>query len=84
MNVLIDALAVARLTRLVTEDTITEPLRERLSDRERLHYLITCPWCSSPYIAAGALLARRFAPGLWDPLARVLAFSEVAGLIAER
>jgi hypothetical protein len=70
------ALTVARVTRLVTEDTILDEPRQWLLNRlwnfrrpadvhesswtprywvGKLHYLLTCPWCSSIWCAAGAL-----------------------------
>lgn len=93
----IDALAVARLARLVTTDNFPpiEKLREAVLDRYPTvnwrgqeiegHWfgeLITCPWCSSVWIGAGVVAARAIAPRWWDPVAKLLAFSEVAGLAA--
>lgn len=92
---LVDALAVARITRLVTEDRIPFGwLRDRILERaqensgglgsdSRLAELVTCPWCMSIWVAGFVLLARRFVPG-WRHLARLLAASLVAGLAAER
>lgn len=45
------ALAAARLTRLVTEDTITEPLRVWASSRPFVYELVTCPWCIGFWIS---------------------------------
>lgn len=103
---IVDVLAVARLTRLITRDTLTRPYRaaiirhaygpeksEGLSDMfteqmvhddheaPRLAELVTCGWCSSMYAAVFVVAARRFAPRLWDPLARVLAASLVTGIV---
>lgn len=39
----------ARLTRLITLDTITEPIRERL--KGLLRVLAECPWCSGFWVA---------------------------------
>lgn len=44
--------------------------------------LLSCRWCISMYVAAGALAFRRFAPRTWRALASVLAGSAVAGLLA--
>lgn len=81
----IDALAVCRLTRLATKDKLTEDIRDRVAwrvrHRRRLLYLTTCPWCMSVWVAAGVVVARRYVPG-WRYLARVLAASHVAGLVA--
>lgn len=53
------ALAVARLTGLITQDLITEPVRDAVIGRlpanqvgEHLEDLITCPWCVSIWVAA--------------------------------
>jgi hypothetical protein len=88
------ALAVARVTGLVTTDTITEPARDGviswLDDRPRtlgafVAKLITCPWCASIWLAAVA------APLVWfwgeHPLlivpALALAFSQITGMVSD-
>lgn len=47
--------AIARLTRLVTADFITSPIRDRLTERwgeeAKRSYLLTCDYCASIYIA---------------------------------
>lgn len=56
--------AVVRLTRLVTADYITAPIRERLITRwgedSKRSYLLTCDWCASiwiaPFVATVAIL----------------------------
>lgn len=57
------ALAVARLTRLVTTDRITAAPRatllRRIPEQHLAAYLITCDWCASIWIAAAA------APAIW-------------------
>lgn len=59
------AVAVARVTRLINADTITDPLRVAIerrardsdrSDRERgrwatLSYFVGCPWCVGMWLA---------------------------------
>lgn len=81
MTFLVDALATFRLTRLVVRDDITAPLRAKVSGK--LETLVSCAWCSSWWLALGVVGARRFFPRLWGPLAQVLAFSAVAGIISE-
>ena len=88
----VDALAVARLTRLVTEDTVPfGALRDRILQRadedsgglgspSKLAELVTCPWCMSWWIGFGVVVVRR--SRWWRPVALALAFSEVAGLAA--
>lgn len=94
MNTLaVDALSVFRLTRLVTGDKITEPLRDQLHRAawradsipvaKKIETLVSCPWCVSWWIAVMVVSARRLAPSMWDPVARALAFSAATGLIAE-
>ena len=46
-------LTVARLTRLVTDDTLTSGARARIAERNPSGYLttlVTCPWCVSFWI----------------------------------
>lgn len=49
--------AVARLTRLITDDYITRHLRAAVirwvGPDHDLAYLLTCPWCLSIWIAGG-------------------------------
>lgn len=68
LQLLIYALAVARLTGLIVADSITEPARDRLiswlDDRPRtlgswIATLITCPWCTGFWVSAAA------APLIW-------------------
>lgn len=98
---ILDALAVFRLTRLLTEDTITAALRERvvgsrpaverslsghrimIAARPRLAVFITCPWCTSPWLAVLVIACQALAPAVWIYPACVLAFSAVAGLLSE-
>ena len=47
-----------------------------------LRYLLTCPWCMSPWVGAGVYyIATRF-PGVARPFLIVAAASAVTGLIA--
>lgn len=107
---ILDALAVARLTRLVVEDAITEPLRARAivwaygGEREftrararlnitpschehddvvaeddcppKIATLVTCPWCSGIWLAAGVVLVSR--TRAWRPVRDLLAVAELA------
>lgn len=79
-------LATARLTRLVVADQITDGVRRWVQARsgENVAYLVTCPWCASPYLAVPVAVGV-----LWHGANRavllvlvVLAASEVTGLIA--
>lgn len=109
---LIEGLAAYRLTRLVTADTITAPVRDAVieeayylagrhqhvaaeadalgwtqaamqdPDVPKLAELVTCRWCTGMWVAAGMLLLRRLAPGLYRPLCELLALSAGAALLA--
>jgi hypothetical protein len=86
--VVLTLLAVYRLSRLVTGDYITRPMRTWVNEHygeNRLSYFVTCDWCVSFWL--GALLAPVV---VWWGDNRVvlaallaLAASAVAGLLAE-
>lgn len=79
------ALAVYRLTKLVIDDKITEPLRDwvfaqpGVEEGRGVAYLLQCPWCVSIWVGVGMTLARRRWPRVWRLAADVLAMSAVAG-----
>jgi hypothetical protein len=100
---IVDALAVYRLTVLVTRDGATEGLRKRLGRpwqikdmtgvmltrpgaglRYWLWQMCLCSWCTSVWVALGAVLLTRFWPSGWQYPALVLALSGVAGYLEER
>lgn len=81
-----DALAAARLTRLITRDAITARARVevqvRAAEGQLPDWLVTfiyCPWCVGVWVALGVVVARRFR--WWAPAARFLALAEVASLL---
>lgn len=87
------ALAVARMTRLVTQDEITRPLRgmvlRRLNDENPVHlklaYLLECPWCVSIWVGAAVFSAVAMWPGsvvLWIALS-TFAASQITGTIGD-
>jgi hypothetical protein len=93
LQLLVYALAVARVTGLITTDTITEDARDAviswLDDRPKtlgayLATLITCPWCAGMWVS---LIA---APLVWiwgdSPVmlipALALAFSQATGMVS--
>lgn len=83
----IDAVAVARIVRLVQVDEMpVGALREAVLDRYgewKATELLRCPWCLSVWVAAAVVLARHRWPRAWPWVARVLVGSEVAGHLAE-
>lgn len=89
VDALADTLATHRLTKLVIDDYITEPLRDRVYKKfgspqdSKVSYVVGCPWCVSMYIGIGVSAARTIAPKAWRPLAYALAFSSVTGWVEE-
>jgi hypothetical protein len=81
----VDALAVYRLSRLVARDSITVKFRRWLEARYEgpLVTLSTCLWCLSVSFAAGTVLFTWWIPMVWSYVAAGLAFSAVAGLLSE-
>lgn len=55
---------------------------DALSEPPKLARLITCRWCAGMWIAAGVVGARAVAPRAWSPVAKTLALSAAATLIA--
>jgi hypothetical protein len=80
----VGALAVYRLTRLLVEDKIAEPVRDRLAEdaEGRLAYFVTCPWCVSMWVAAGWAGLTVAAPAASVTAGAVLAWSAVSGLLS--
>lgn len=93
LQLLVYALAVARVTGLIVADSITEPIRDgivkRLDDRPHtlgawITDLIECPWCIGMWVSLVV------APLVWfwgdSPVmlipALALAFSQVTGMTA--
>ncbi len=89
IDLAVDALTTYRLTRLVVEDEIAAPLRDRIwkrwaPDRTKVGYLITCPWCVSVWVGAGVVAAGAVAPTAWRALSRVLVLSALTGMVSQR
>lgn len=93
LQLVIYALAVARVTGLIVADSITEPARDALiswlDDRPRtlgswVATLITCPWCAGFWVSAVAaplVWAFHGSPVMLIP-ALALAFSQITGSTA--
>lgn len=82
-RLVVGGLAVARLTRLATEDRLTAGLRYRVEQAvPAAEDFLACPWCVSVWIAAGWAVLATLSPSAADLLGAILAWSEVAGLAA--
>ncbi len=64
------------------DDPTAQQVVESLKDPPRLATLVTCRWCAGIWIAAAVTAARWSAPRVWDPVARGLALSAAAVLLA--
>lgn len=86
----VDALASFRLTKLIRDDFITEPLRRVLRenagepDESKVAYLMQCPWCMSVYFGFALALARLRWPRATSVASHALAVSALTGLLATR
>lgn len=83
------SLAVYRVTRLITTDTILETPRNWLFDkfppeRSRFGYLFTCNWCMSIWVASLFAIPYTIIPTATIIAALIPALSAVAALIAAR
>lgn len=72
----------ARLTRLITLDTITEPIRERL--KGLLRVLAECPWCSGFWVslAVGLSWMAWSDQTWWQVTALIGTLAFIAGAVA--
>jgi hypothetical protein len=80
-------LAVFRLTRLFTRDTIVEDVRTKIWERHppestKVGYLLTCEWCLSIWIGSLLYLSSILMPTTTSVISTVLALSAIAGLLA--
>lgn len=82
----VDALAVARLSRLLQDDEVWPALEareafERWAGDTRWTDLASCKWCISMWLAAGVTFLRWRFPRAWPVLGRILAASAVTGYV---
>jgi len=86
LQFLILTLAVFRIARLLIEDTILEPVRERtvykLDPKNLVRELFECAWCVGFWLAVFATIAWAMWPDQTGWVALPLAISAGVGLIA--
>ena len=83
----LDSLAAYRLTRLVTTDRISEPVRDWLVDHPRWGFVgegVECDWCVGVWVGGGVVLARAFVPDVWRAARWGLAVAAVVGWVRSR
>jgi hypothetical protein len=92
--------ATHKLTRLITKDWVTAPLRAPFTRYERdegggevsesprgtglrraIGALVTCPWCSAPWVAAPMIVGFIFAPRVTRLVAGVLATVAISDVL---
>jgi hypothetical protein len=82
------ALGAFRLTRIVTTDAISEPIRQKIWSKfppnTFLGYLITCNWCFGMYVAGLFTLGYFLVPDVTYVVSLVLSISSVIGLISNK
>lgn len=81
--ILVIGLASYRLWRLVGQDAITEPLRDRYANDGWPETLITCPWCLGSWVAFGVTWLTDATIGLPAPVLVALAAAVVVGWVGE-
>ena len=89
LDLVILALAVFRLTRLVTADTILERPREFIwkkspPEKNGIGYLITCNWCTSIWTSSLVFSMYKITTEPTMFVCSILALSGVAGIITSR
>lgn len=69
ITLVVAALAVARLTRLLTEDRLTVGYRRwvvnKYGEKSLASYLVHCQWCTSMWIATPVMPVAVFFPNHW-------------------
>lgn len=85
LDLIILALAVYRLTRLVTTDVILDGVREKVwrrhpPERGGVGYLITCDWCTSLWLSSLVVVMYTIAPELTILISSIFAISGFVGI----
>lgn len=81
-------LAAYRTTRLITTDTITEPIREKIWKKfppsTAFGYLFTCNWCTGFWVSLLFVVAYILVPDVTFVVSLVLSTSALVGIIASK
>lgn len=85
LPLLLDILAVYRLTKLVLDDQIMAEVREKIWEKfppesTKIGYLITCPWCTSIWMGAAIFALRKASPESATYVSSLLASSAITGI----
>jgi len=79
-------IATFRVTRLVTRDTVTQPIRTLFwakfpPEKSYIGYLSTCEWCLSFWIGSVFVVSSIIIPSVTYIVATVFSVSAIAGLL---
>lgn len=82
-------LATYRVSRMLLEDEIAAPLRDKVFEKfppheSKIGYLFTCPWCISVWTGAGLVALEYASPIIGEAAQKVLAASAISGLLDTR
>jgi hypothetical protein len=83
---IIAGLAVYRVSRFITTDTLFNPIRDRIWKRfppetSKFGYWFTCTWCTSIWVASLSEISRIINPSITLGIQTVFALSALAGLL---
>lgn len=89
MSLIVATLAVARVTRFLVDDRLSDFYRRWVVNKwgpdSKPSYLVHCPWCTSIWIALIIMPAAALWPNIWVITAfSIPAASMVAGLLIDR
>lgn len=89
LNLVVDAAAVYRLTKLVIDDEILSDIREKVWEKfppetTKIGYLTTCPWCVSIWMGGLVFALRKVSPELATYISATLAASAATGIAYTR
>ena len=86
IKIVLTSLATFRVTQLIVRDTIFEPARAKFESNWSGWFvdLLSCMWCVSVYVAAGATVLTYFCWSWWQWVALALAATAVTGFLGER
>lgn len=82
---LVDIVAVYRLTKLAIDDEILYDIRAKVWEKyppetSKIGYLFTCVWCMSIWMGIGVFALRKVNPELANYVSSVLAASAATGI----
>jgi hypothetical protein len=87
VSLVVAVLAVARITRFLTEDFLAVGYRRwvvnRWGEDSKMSYLVHCPWCTSIWVAIPVMPIAALFPNVWVIAAfSIPAASMVSGLLS--